>query len=64
MHSAVSVKDLKINYGNHTVIEDLSIEVAPKEFLVLLGHPVAEIHIAQRHSRAAGHYRRRNLDFW
>ncbi|MBX5228437.1 sn-glycerol-3-phosphate ABC transporter ATP-binding protein UgpC [Rhizobium sp. NLR9b] len=37
MQSAVSVKDLKIAYGHHTVIEKMSIDVAPREFLVLLG---------------------------
>ncbi|MBB3660556.1 multiple sugar transport system ATP-binding protein [Rhizobium sp. BK650] len=37
MQSAVSVKDLKIAYGDHTVIEKLSIDIAPREFLVLLG---------------------------
>jgi multiple sugar transport system ATP-binding protein len=37
MQSAVSIKDLKIAYGDHTVIEKLSITVAPREFLVLLG---------------------------
>jgi multiple sugar transport system ATP-binding protein len=37
MQSAVSVKDLKIAYGNHTVIERMSIDIAPREFLVLLG---------------------------
>ncbi|MDR9762204.1 sn-glycerol-3-phosphate ABC transporter ATP-binding protein UgpC [Rhizobium redzepovicii] len=37
MQSAVSVKDLKIAYGDHTVIEKLSIDIAPQEFLVLLG---------------------------
>ncbi|SCB58254.1 carbohydrate ABC transporter ATP-binding protein, CUT1 family [Rhizobium aethiopicum] len=37
MQSAVSVKDLKIAYGDHTVIEEMSIDVAPREFLVLLG---------------------------
>ncbi|MBB3612434.1 ATP-binding cassette domain-containing protein [Rhizobium sp. BK602] len=37
MQPAVSVKDLKIAYGDHTVIEKLSIDIAPREFLVLLG---------------------------
>ncbi|MBB3646481.1 multiple sugar transport system ATP-binding protein [Rhizobium sp. BK619] len=37
MQSAVSVKDLRIAYGDHTVIEKLSIDIAPREFLVLLG---------------------------
>ncbi|ARQ12607.1 sn-glycerol-3-phosphate ABC transporter ATP-binding protein (plasmid) [Rhizobium etli] len=37
MQSAVSVKDLKIAYGHHTVIEKMSIHLAPREFLVLLG---------------------------
>ena len=37
MHSAVSIKDLKISYGDHTVIEQMSLDIAPKEFLVLLG---------------------------
>ncbi|MDC7745251.1 ABC transporter ATP-binding protein [Rhizobium binxianense] len=37
MQSAVSVKDLKISYGDHTVIEKMSIDIAPREFLVLLG---------------------------
>ncbi|MFT4181370.1 MAG: ATP-binding cassette domain-containing protein [Rhizobium sp.] len=37
MQSAVSVKDLKIAYGDHTVIEKLSIDIASREFLVLLG---------------------------
>ncbi|ANL68133.1 sn-glycerol-3-phosphate ABC transporter ATP-binding protein (plasmid) [Rhizobium phaseoli] len=37
MQSAVSVKDLKIAYGDHTVIEKMSIDIAPQEFLVLLG---------------------------
>ncbi|MGO8183098.1 ATP-binding cassette domain-containing protein, partial [Rhizobium leguminosarum] len=37
MHSAVSVKDLKIASGDHTVIENMSIDIAPREFLVLLG---------------------------
>ncbi|MCM2476451.1 ABC transporter ATP-binding protein [Rhizobium sp. CG5] len=37
MQSAVSIKDLKITYGDHTVIEKLSLDIAPKEFLVLLG---------------------------
>ncbi|MGO8536122.1 ABC transporter ATP-binding protein, partial [Rhizobium ruizarguesonis] len=35
MQSAVSVKDLKIAYGDHTVIEKMSIDIAPREFLVL-----------------------------
>ncbi|MGR9278668.1 ABC transporter ATP-binding protein (plasmid) [Rhizobium leguminosarum] len=37
MQSAVSVKDLKIAYGDHTVIYKMSIDIAPREFLVLLG---------------------------
>ncbi|GAA3079499.1 ABC transporter ATP-binding protein [Rhizobium viscosum] len=37
MNSAVSIKDLKISYGDHTVIEQMSLDIAPKEFLVLLG---------------------------
>ena len=37
MQTAVSVRDLKIAYGDHTVIENLSIDVASREFLVLLG---------------------------
>ncbi|AYG69888.1 MULTISPECIES: ATP-binding cassette domain-containing protein [unclassified Rhizobium] len=37
MQPAVSVKDLKIAYGDHSVIEKLSIDIAPREFLVLLG---------------------------
>ncbi|WP_026621586.1 multiple sugar transport system ATP-binding protein (plasmid) [Ensifer sp. WSM1721] len=37
MQSAVSIKDLKIAYGDHTVIEKMSLDIAPKEFLVLLG---------------------------
>src|SRR6476620_7007911 len=37
MHSAVSIKDLKISYGDQTVIEQMSLDIAPKEFLVLLG---------------------------
>ncbi|OAP37623.1 ABC transporter ATP-binding protein [Sinorhizobium glycinis] len=37
MQSAVSIKDLKIAYGGHTVIEKMSIDIAPQEFLVLLG---------------------------
>ncbi len=37
MQSAVSINDLRISYGHHTVIEKMSIEIAPKEFLVLLG---------------------------
>jgi len=37
MQSAVSIKDLKIAYGDHTVIEKMSIDVAEREFLVLLG---------------------------
>ncbi|WP_267549409.1 ABC transporter ATP-binding protein [Rhizobium rhizogenes] len=37
MQPAVSVKDLKIAYGDHTVIEKLLIDIAPREFLVLLG---------------------------
>ncbi|MFS8114251.1 ATP-binding cassette domain-containing protein [Rhizobium jaguaris] len=37
MQPAVSVKDLKIAYGDHTIIEKLSIDIAPREFLVLLG---------------------------
>ncbi|MBB4194312.1 multiple sugar transport system ATP-binding protein [Rhizobium aethiopicum] len=37
MQSAVSVKDLKIAYGDHTVIEKMSIDIATREFLVLLG---------------------------
>ncbi|WP_326893939.1 ATP-binding cassette domain-containing protein (plasmid) [Rhizobium beringeri] len=37
MQSAVSVKDLMIAYGDHTVIEKMSIDIAPREFLVLLG---------------------------
>jgi multiple sugar transport system ATP-binding protein len=37
MQPAVSVKDLKIAYGDHTVIEKLSMDIAPREFLVLLG---------------------------
>ncbi|TAX84683.1 ABC transporter ATP-binding protein, partial [Rhizobium leguminosarum] len=37
MQSAVSVKDLKIAYGDHTVIEKMSIDIASREFLVLLG---------------------------
>ena len=37
METAVSVRDLKIAYGDHTVIEELSIDIARREFLVLLG---------------------------
>ncbi len=37
MQSAVSIKDLKIAYGDNTVIEKMSLNIAPKEFLVLLG---------------------------
>ncbi|MFT3998808.1 MAG: ABC transporter ATP-binding protein [Rhizobium sp.] len=37
MQPAVAVKDLKIAYGDHTVIERLSLDIAPREFLVLLG---------------------------
>ncbi|KQS61269.1 ABC transporter ATP-binding protein [Rhizobium sp. Leaf371] len=37
MQSAVSIKNLKIAYGDQTVIEEMSIDIAPKEFLVLLG---------------------------
>lgn len=37
MQSAVSIKDLKIAYGDHTVIERMSLDIASKEFLVLLG---------------------------
>ncbi|MDM9649369.1 sn-glycerol-3-phosphate ABC transporter ATP-binding protein UgpC [Rhizobium sp. S163] len=37
MQSAVSIKDLKITYGDHTVIEKMSLDIASKEFLVLLG---------------------------
>jgi multiple sugar transport system ATP-binding protein len=37
MQSAVSIKDLKITYGDHTVIERMSLDIAAKEFLVLLG---------------------------
>ncbi|MEK1931364.1 MAG: sn-glycerol-3-phosphate ABC transporter ATP-binding protein UgpC [Pararhizobium sp.] len=37
MQSAVSIRDLKIAYGVHTVIERMSIDIAPREFLVLLG---------------------------
>ena len=37
MQSAISIKDLKIAYGDHTVIERMSLDIAPKEFLVLLG---------------------------
>jgi len=34
---AVSIKDLKIEYGTNTVLENLSLEVMKGEFLVLLG---------------------------
>ncbi len=37
MQPAVAVKDLKIAYCDHTVIERLSLDIAPREFLVLLG---------------------------
>ncbi|WP_180902582.1 ABC transporter ATP-binding protein [Martelella soudanensis] len=37
METAVSVRDLKIAYGDHTVIEELSIDISHREFLVLLG---------------------------
>ncbi|KRB58402.1 ABC transporter ATP-binding protein [Rhizobium sp. Root708] len=37
MQSTVSIKDLQIAYGDHTVIEKMSIDIAPQEFLVLLG---------------------------
>ncbi|KQR71609.1 ABC transporter ATP-binding protein [Rhizobium sp. Leaf341] len=37
MQSAISINNLKIAYGNQTVIEEMSIDIAPKEFLVLLG---------------------------
>ena len=37
MQSAVCIKDLKIAYGDHPVIEKMSIDIAPREFLVLLG---------------------------
>lgn len=34
---AVSIKDLKIDYGTHTVIENLRLDIEKGEFLVLLG---------------------------
>ncbi|WP_421851315.1 ABC transporter ATP-binding protein [Marinomonas sp.] len=34
---AVSIKDLKIDYGKNTVIKDLNIDIKKGEFLVLLG---------------------------
>jgi multiple sugar transport system ATP-binding protein len=34
---AVSVRDLQITYGKVTAIRDLSLDIAPREFLVLLG---------------------------
>ncbi|WP_137155178.1 ATP-binding cassette domain-containing protein [Rhizobium sp. FKL33] len=37
MQSAVSIKGLKIAYGDHTVMERMSLDIAQKEFLVLLG---------------------------
>ncbi|MET3600708.1 ABC transporter ATP-binding protein [Martelella mangrovi] len=37
MQSAVSVSDLKVTYGDHTVMDKLDLDVAPGEFLVLLG---------------------------
>ncbi|TCU20467.1 ABC transporter ATP-binding protein [Rhizobium sullae] len=37
MESAVSIRELKIAYGDHTVIEKLSIDIGSREFLVLLG---------------------------
>lgn len=37
MQSAVSIADLKIAYEGHTVIESMSLDVAPREFLVMLG---------------------------
>jgi multiple sugar transport system ATP-binding protein len=37
MQSAVSIKDLKIAYGDHTVMEQMSLDIAQREFLVLLG---------------------------
>ncbi|SEI17568.1 carbohydrate ABC transporter ATP-binding protein, CUT1 family [Rhizobium tibeticum] len=37
MQSAVSIKDLKISYGDHAVIEKMSLDIKPREFLVLLG---------------------------
>ncbi|MBT9385158.1 ABC transporter ATP-binding protein [Pseudooceanicola sp. CBS1P-1] len=37
MQSAVSVKDLKIAYGSTVVLQNINLEIAPREFLVLLG---------------------------
>ncbi|CAN7423167.1 ABC transporter ATP-binding protein [Pararhizobium sp. LjRoot238] len=37
MDSAISIRDLKIGYGHHTVIDRLSLNIEPGEFLVLLG---------------------------
>jgi multiple sugar transport system ATP-binding protein len=37
METSISIRDLKIGYGTHTVIERLSLDIAAGEFLVLLG---------------------------
>src|SRR5579863_868554 len=37
MRSAVAVDNLRIAYGEQAVIENLSIRIEPREFLVLLG---------------------------
>jgi multiple sugar transport system ATP-binding protein len=37
METSISIRDLKIGYGTHTVIERLSLDIATGEFLVLLG---------------------------
>ncbi|MFN3273379.1 MAG: ABC transporter ATP-binding protein [Paracoccus sp. (in: a-proteobacteria)] len=37
LSAAVSVKDLKVAYGPHVVLENISLDIRPREFLVLLG---------------------------
>ena len=37
MQSAVSIANLRIAYEGHTVIDRMSLDVAPREFLVMLG---------------------------
>ncbi|SFJ23343.1 ABC transporter ATP-binding protein [Celeribacter neptunius] len=37
MQTAVSIKDLKVSYGPTVVLQNLNLDIRPREFLVLLG---------------------------
>ncbi len=61
--ASIVVKDLTLTYGSVNVLNNLNIDVAEGEFIVLLG-PVGlrQVHAAQLHRGAARHHRGADLD--